>query len=198
MDKPYGFIYLVTNLNNGKVYVGQTSRTIANRFSVHKSEARRRARGYFHKAIAKHGESAFTVKELGRAESRDELNRLEREWIARLGCSDPSIGYNGTDGGDAASVGAAARIKMSLAKKGKPLSEAHKKRLSEVGRGRKQTEAHIKARADALRGRTPSLNCRLAVAKANRKRVISDETRLKLRQNAIKVNEARWGSRLAA
>jgi group I intron endonuclease len=44
------------------------------------------------------------------------------------------------------------KLKMSLIKKGKPLSEEHKKKLSIIGKGRKQSPEWIQKRVDSYKG----------------------------------------------
>lgn len=59
-------IYLVTNINNNKKYIGQTSikKSYINRFKQHLSEARYdlTSKAMFHKAIRKYGPDAFKVE----------------------------------------------------------------------------------------------------------------------------------------
>jgi group I intron endonuclease len=91
------FIYKIENLINGKIYVGKTTKTIEMRFIQHCRDARytqfKASRTYFHKAIAKHGESNFRVSLL---EEVDDSLGDEREvfWIAEL-----KADYNLTKGG---------------------------------------------------------------------------------------------------
>lgn len=168
-----GFIYTVTNLVNGRVYVGQTRRTVGHRWSVHKSEAKRRPRCYFHKAIAKHGGASFRVETMASAESVEELNALETAWIDRLQSANPLKGYNLTFGGDNAVRTEQARLNGSLAQRGKHASLETRQKMSTVRRGRKQTPQHVAARTAPLKGRKPSLAARLAVAESNRRRALA-------------------------
>ena len=87
-------IYLITNRINGKQYVGQTSRTIEQRFNEHAS-CRRTA---IDKAIAKYGRENFTVEELETCDTIEQANEREQYWIAFYGCMAPK-GYNLTTGG---------------------------------------------------------------------------------------------------
>ena len=84
-------IYLITNKNNNKKYVGKTSRTVAARFAEHCRCANRGSQTYFHKAIRKYGADSFNIDILDENYSND----LEILWISRLAPE-----YNMTPGGD--------------------------------------------------------------------------------------------------
>lgn len=189
----FGSIYCVTNTINGRRYIGQTCGLVSTRWSVHKSEARRRPQCYFHKAIRKHGASAFTVETVAVAATREELCALEKEWVARLRTNVASIGYNLTSGGELNYERTPeCRARQSQARKGRKLSASHCAAMSRARRGVKQSPEHIASRAAALRGRTPSDACRAAVADANRRRVVTPEYRAKMAAILKAANAIRW------
>lgn len=60
VDKKQISIYKVTNLKNGKCYIGQTGSTVANRFSQHWYDATVcKKHNPFHKALRKYGKDCF-------------------------------------------------------------------------------------------------------------------------------------------
>lgn len=95
-----GYIYKVTNTVNGKAYVGQTRRTIEQRWKQHVYNSFNEApynKGPFHCAIKKYGVDAFIVEELEECKNED-LDEREMHWIKYLDTL--RNGYNATTGGD--------------------------------------------------------------------------------------------------
>jgi group I intron endonuclease len=95
-----GYIYLISNLVNGKVYIGQTSKPISIRWGNHKSQSRNGKQSPLAKAIRKYGESAFSVSEMHRASSQGELDELEKTCIAAHQSTNKQLGYNIAEGGN--------------------------------------------------------------------------------------------------
>jgi len=155
------YVYLLTNTINGKRYVGQTSARIAYRWGNHKAAARKGADTYLCRAIRKYGESAFSVSVLGRAESLEQLDALERCWIAELQTNNPLCGYNSTSGGDRPVVTEESRRKCGH---GKGWAAGNSYAL-----GYKHTQEAKQAIADAARGRKFSLSHRHKMSEANKK-----------------------------
>ena len=92
----YVYIYKITNLINGKVYIGQTVRDVQERFREH---CRHEATA-IDKAIKKYGKENFSVEVLCEAKSIGELNELEIKYISLYNSTDRIFGYNMCDGGD--------------------------------------------------------------------------------------------------
>ena len=92
-------VYKITNLQNGKGYVGKTSGTVEGRFAKHKKNALKGMKRHLYSSMNCYGHDSFAVEELETCKSEDELNERERFWIRELDCRHPN-GYNMTDGGD--------------------------------------------------------------------------------------------------
>ena len=88
-------IYLITNIINGKQYVGQTTR-LKERIWEHESDLR--SQSVLHQAIQKYGKDNFTIDILEETDNRDDLDNLEIKWIKELNTF--HYGYNMTKGGD--------------------------------------------------------------------------------------------------
>ncbi len=94
-----GYIYLVTNLIDGKKYVG-LSQNIQKRWGEHRSAAKRGSPYPLHRAMRKYGVSSFAVKCLETVTTnREDLCKAEIRQIAAHDCLAPK-GYNLTTGGE--------------------------------------------------------------------------------------------------
>jgi group I intron endonuclease len=112
-------IYLVHNLVNGKVYIGKTSLTIAERWAEHLKRVKNGSSFYFHNAIRKHGPDMFKLREIDLLETEDSANKREIYWITEIFKSHcPENGYNLTLGGDGVSPNENTKNKIRNSKKG--------------------------------------------------------------------------------
>jgi group I intron endonuclease len=157
--KIYGYIYMVRNRANGKVYVGLTTGTIRRRWIDHKASAKCGRGRYFAAAIRKYGPDNFTIVELGRAFSNDELDDMEKRSIWAHESTDPEYGYNLLPGGGSAGLSsdetkakqAAAsknrskelRAKVSATLTGQKRTPETRAKMSAAHKGRKKTPEHI-------------------------------------------------------
>ena len=95
-----GYIYKITNDENGKVYIGKTARTVWGRWRNHVSHAvthKKHSCPRLHRAIRKYGEDSFTCEPIQEAPD-DVLNDLEKFWIWQYDSANK--GYNITLGGE--------------------------------------------------------------------------------------------------
>ena len=90
------FIYKITNIVNGKIYVGQTVKNIKYRWSSHSNPSSNCKA--ISSAIRKYGKENFTIEEIDGANSLSELNYLEKHYICLYNSLAPN-GYNIRKGG---------------------------------------------------------------------------------------------------
>lgn len=110
----YGVVYLLIDGTNDKEYVGQTTKTVEERFNQHK-----RGDLYIDRAIRKRGADMFDIAILKVCYSQEELDYWERHMIRSRDTKSPN-GYNMTDGGDNDfSMSAETCAKMSASHMGK-------------------------------------------------------------------------------
>ena len=99
-----GFIYKVTNIYNGKIYIGKTTKTVQERFEQHLRDCvnPKIQDRPFYKALRKYGSSGFSLEVLEELPN-EKLDEKEKEYIKKynsyIGFKN-SNGYNATLGGD--------------------------------------------------------------------------------------------------
>lgn len=93
-------LYKITNIVNGKLYIGITSKTLKRRWQGHASAARRGRKNRLHSAIRKYGEENFIIELLQETQNYKELVQLEIDYISKLETTNKKIGYNMTIGGE--------------------------------------------------------------------------------------------------
>ena len=140
-----GIIYKVVS-PSGRIYIGQTIKSLTKRKTGHRNDAFDKNRNYntkFSRAIRKYGDKLKWEILYDNIPWRY-LNNME---IITIGWYNSyKSGYNSTLGGEG-NVGFRhtdeTKQKMSEANKGKKLSKEHKKKLSQAGKGRKFPKEHI-------------------------------------------------------
>ena len=83
-------IYKVTNLSNGKIYIGQTCQSLQQRMREHKSK--RTSPLYFD--IQKYGIEQFKIETIDYAETKENAKALEEQWTLDTKSYIDAIGYN--------------------------------------------------------------------------------------------------------
>ena len=90
------WIYKIINIQNNKVYIGQTIRPVEQRFQRHINDALNNILDtHFARAIRKYGKDSFKVEIIDTAQTQDELNQKEQYWIRQY--DSVNKGYNETD-----------------------------------------------------------------------------------------------------
>jgi group I intron endonuclease len=148
------YIYRITNIINGKQYIGQTRAKPSRRWTIHKGNSIKH-RSLVNLAIKKYGESNFVFEVIDEAHSLDELDQKECFYIVLFNSLAPN-GYNIESGGQSPKFSEESKRKMrisqnkrtdkrfcsnetrkkiSLAQIGKIISETTKKKQSEKRKG---------------------------------------------------------------
>jgi group I intron endonuclease len=170
-------IYLITNIVNGKRYVGQTVQSLNSRWNSHKTHARGGADSSLHRSMRKHGPTSFKVESLCQCPDTDALDKAEHFFIWMLGTQKKSLGYNLTSGGESPSPTAETREKLRAALKGKKrppfspewIANMSKARKGKPGgkKGKKYgplSESHRTKVSEAMKGRTVSIETRRKIS----------------------------------
>ena len=96
MENKIMYIYKITNKNNGKIYIGQTSKTDDNYMGSGK---------IIIKAIKKYGKEFFMKEIIDTGYEKEIINEKEKYWIAFYKSTDRNIGYNVSIGGNGGNLG---------------------------------------------------------------------------------------------
>jgi group I intron endonuclease len=114
-----GLVYLITNIVTGKFYVGQTRQNLPRRKGEHVYRSNLGERDHkLYRSMRKHGLENFTFEVLYECQPGDDLDTMERFFIASA--NSYNRGYNMTCGGDG--VSAETRAKLSAKFKGRKVT----------------------------------------------------------------------------
>lgn len=83
-------IYLITNLINGKQYIGQTSQSLKTRFDQHCTYS---ASTLIHNAIIEFGRENFIIEKLEELDNDKDAIAIEKQYILEYNTLTPN-GYN--------------------------------------------------------------------------------------------------------
>jgi hypothetical protein len=136
-------IYKIENLINGKLYIGQTTRSIESRFLSHS-----KGDMIIGRAIKKYGIQSFKISVIDNATDKKVLNEKEKYWIKKLNTLSPN-GYNISTGGTGGNLGELVNKKI----KDTMQSEEIRKRIREANTGRKQSKETVRKQISKVVGR---------------------------------------------
>lgn len=135
----YGVIYIITNILNGKQYIGQTIHSDAtHRWKEHQLSARTIGSYALSLAIRKYGVSNFTFEVIWHARTKVDLDISEISFISLFNTISPN-GYNLRSGGARGRHSSETKLKMSITAK----------KLTNLQRLREQPEIELKRKANA-------------------------------------------------
>lgn len=199
----YGYIYITTNNVNNKKYIGQRK----GEFDLNYYGSGK----IISQAVVKYGEENFSVEMLEQCESREKLNECERWWINHFDAVNRKDFYNIAKGGEGGHTIAGYNDEqksiysknMSKSLKGRTFTDEHKHKISESLKnanlkrkgkdnpfyGKKhsdETKRKIAETKSKQKGWHHSDEAKRKIGEANRNRIVSKETRLKMSISARK------------
>lgn len=166
----YGFVYVTTNIINGKKYIGQ----------------RRYSSGWkkylgsgisFKKAIKKYGRESFIREIVLDAFSKEELNILEIKFIKIFNAAEDENYYNIAYGGGASMSGLRHSQETKDKFKNRIITELHKKNLSKSHKGYITTKEQREKMSSSHMGHIVSTETRQKIGDSNRGKIRSEELR---------------------
>lgn len=155
-----GYIYKITNKINNKVYIGQTSKTIAERFDAHLRHAANHVNRYLYDAMNFYGYENFTVESLEKC-GKSSLDEREIYWISFYKSNNPDYGYNMTAGGGGGDT---------FALRSEESKRLFRENVSARQTGKKQDPETVAKRVAKLRGLKHSEESRLHMSEGQKKR----------------------------
>lgn len=173
-------IYLITNIENAKKYVGITKFSLNERFSQHIK------RGFLlTEAIQKYGCQNFSIDLIEEVESAERAYELEQYYIREYNTKVPN-GYNLTDGGDGIfGWEATEEYRKECSERAKKLHKEKK-----VGMyGKKHSDETKKKMSDSLKGNTNCSGRKLSeyskqkIREKHLGKTLSEETKQKISEN---------------
>lgn len=167
-------IYKITCKINNKIYIGQTTETLEQRFSRHIGYQKNEHDTKFYRAIRKYGIDNFYIEELDIAKNQSELDDKELFWINKLDAVNK--GYNskavkGKCGGDTLS--------------NHPNKEAISEKIRQSKLGDKnpmRIYGGLKGERNGMYGKQMSNEAKLAISNKLKGRVRSEEEIRKTRE----------------
>lgn len=107
------YIYKITNLINGKIYIGLTTLTVEQRWKIHVRDSKTNDK-HLYKSIRKYGVDNFRVEKIDETNSFKILGELERKYIKEYQSTNPDKGYNLTAGGESNQLDGNPRAKLTV------------------------------------------------------------------------------------
>ena len=165
---------------SGKTYIGQTTKTVEERFRQHQQKNNKCVAIY--NAIQYHGWDAF---EKNWYEVPDgDLNKHEELMIEVLGTLSPD-GYNLKEGGANGRHSEETKIKIKEKNTGLSRSEETKKKISEANQGSKNSMFGIKGDKHPMFGIPRSEHTKQKLREANIGKKLTEETKQKLSESRL-------------
>lgn len=184
-------IYCITNLVNGKKYIGQ-SWNIQSRWYQYRTRNGNVSNCHFLNSLDKYGREKFKYEVLKELHSNSltqvMLDCYEDFYIKKYDTMNPEKGYNKKSGGGNGKHSVESRLKMSESRKGKQLSEKARENISKANKGRRHTPEAIEHMRQAQKGRIKTAEHRQKISntlkghKNNVGQLVSEETRKKISQ----------------
>ena len=188
----FGYIYMTTNLINGKKYIGQkkSSKFLKEKYLGSGSLLR--------KAISKYGKENFSVEMICSCESKEELDEMEIYYIKLYNAQTDTTFYNLCPGGESGLGGPKF--------KGHAHTEESKRKISEGNRGLKNafygkhhTEECKKHMSDMAKNRPPvSQETRDKLSKVHKGVKFTEEHKRKISESQKGENGNNYGKKLSA
>lgn len=178
----YGQIYFVEHKDTGRVYVGQTTRQLHQRWAEHLKSS---YCNLLYRAIKKYGKDRFDIYPVDYANSQAELNAKEVFYIELLNSSGREFGFNLRSGGSHGKHSAESKQKMSASVRKAYENPEFKAKLIAAKTGVKHTPERVAKVVAALTGKTATGAAKKSLSAARTKLWEDPQARENMRQSSI-------------
>lgn len=192
-----GHIYCICCLVNGKMYIGQTVKSIEKRFKEHTQAAKRGVPYRLYSAMRKYGVENFTIEEIiqvsapNRQVLKAKLCYIEERLIKRLQTKE--FGYNSTDGGDGAVGTVWTEERRAKAREAAKIHFAKYWGHKHTSESRRKISESNKGRAGAMKGKHHSEEAKKKISQANTGRIGTLRGKTFSKEHRQKISEAKKG-----
>lgn len=182
----YGFVYITTNLINGKKYIGQ--KKYDSKYKNYLGSG-----VYLKNAVKTYGKDNFERDIIERCKSPDELNEREIFWILHFDAVNNDMFYNLNYGGNQCVFGAPMsdeqrkKISESLLEyfKNNSMTEETKKKMSDSQKGKIITEETRRKIGAKKKGQTHTEETKAILSQKSLGRRHTDEAKEKIKNSGI-------------
>lgn len=207
----YGYVYKLTNIKNGKIYIGKAKEgrtgrgknAIEKRWNEEIERAHRLERWnkehpqekkklrYIENAINKYGEESFRIEEIDTALTKEQLNEKERYWIKFFEARNHSKGYNLRDGGEGGGHHEKTRLLLSKISQEKAKNPEYLKKLSEAITNVWNEDRYQEKQIEERRARAQDPKWKRKMTRINRKKAQDPKWKKKVSDYGLK----KWNQR---
>ena len=206
------YVYRITNLINGKTYIGQ------HKFDLSKGDSYTGSGKLLKRAFVKYGIENFSKEIIEIVTSRFEANVLEKYYIAKERISNKNGCYNIADGGNGGNLGEEVNKKRAVSNTGKKRSDEFRRKISEICKGNKSNlskhhseetkrkiSESLKGKPGSMKGKKHTEQSLEKMREAHRGKKLSEETKRKIseahknlpKEIKMKTAENRKGKKLS-
>lgn len=175
-------IYKITNTITNKLYIGQTSKSINERFEAHVKCAKRKVNRYLYDSMNHHGIENFKIELVEIVNDKKYADEREKFWIKTLNTVKPN-GYNMTIGGG----GGNTLIGYSDERKKELYLKQAKTRT-----GMKRSAEYCKKLGDVHRGKTISNEQRMKISETLKRKYATGEIKAVLPELKYGSDHNQW------